>query len=281
MPTSPPRGRPAGLSSLTWDEITDAIPEVPVLRPRMPAAMAAICAAILIVTSAAADPDRYSVEVEAGPAWQSYNDVQIPNDANGTRFSLADAVGKGPWPAARVYLSWRPNERNELRALYAPLAITEPAVLAGPVSFAGADFAAGAATATYKFNSYRLGYYHRFHEGRGWTWWWGFTAKIRDARIALEQDGRTAAKDDIGFVPLLHLAADWRVAPGWQVVFDADALAGGPGRAEDVTLKLARDVGERVRLAAGYRLVEGGADVDEVYTFAWLHYAVASLRLAF
>ena len=251
------------------------------MRPRFLAALPAICATAMLVTSAAADPDRFVLELEGGTAWQSYNDVQIPNDATGTRFSLADAVGKGPWTAGRVYLSWQPNERNELRALYAPLSITEPAVLAGPVSFAGDDFAAGAATATYKFDSYRLGYYHRFHEGQRWTWWWGFTAKIRDARIALEQGGRVAAKDDLGFVPLLHLAADWRVAPGWQVVFDADALAGGPGRAEDVSLKLARDVSERVRLAAGYRLVEGGADVDAVYTFAWLHYATASLRLAF
>lgn len=236
---------------------------------------------LLAAPAAAAVPDRFIVEVEAGPVWQSYNDVQIPNDATATRFSLTDAIGKGPWAAGRVYFSWRPNERNELRALYAPLTITEPGDLAGPVSFAGGDFAAGAATATYRFNSYRLGYYHRFHEGQDWTWWWGFTAKIRDARIALEQDGQVAAKDDVGFVPLLHLAADWRIAPGWRVVFDTDALAGGPGRAEDVTLKLVRDLSGRVRLAAGYRLVEGGADVDQVYTFAWLHYAVASLRLAF
>jgi hypothetical protein len=28
---------------------------------------------------------------------------------------------------------------------------------------------------------------------------------------------------------------------------------------------------------AGYRMVEGGADVDEVYAFGWLHHAVVSL----
>jgi hypothetical protein len=31
----------------------------------------------------------------------------------------------------------------------------------------------------------------------------------------------------------------------------------------------------------GYRLLEGGADVDEVYTFALLHYAVGGLALRF
>jgi hypothetical protein len=27
----------------------------------------------------------------------------------------------------------------------------------------------------------------------------------------------------------------------------------------------------------GYRTVEGGADVEEVYSFAWLHYGAVSL----
>jgi len=34
-------------------------------------------------------------------------------------------------------------------------------------------------------------------------------------------------------------------------------------------------------VSAGYRTVEGGADVDEVYNFAWLHYAVGSLAVTF
>jgi hypothetical protein len=224
---------------------------------------------------------RWAFELEVSPAWQTTNDVRIPNDDTATRFSLVDAVGNGPWGAARTYLSWRLDENDELRALYAPLTIEEPAQLAGDVSFAGGAFAAGAAQATYKFNSYRVTYRHRFHEGERWTWWWGGTAKIRDARIALAQGGVTAAKDDLGFVPLLHVAGTWRVATGWALLLDVDAIAGGPGRAEDASLKLARDVGDHAQVAVGYRLVEGGADVDAVYTFAWLHYAVASVRVGF
>jgi len=126
-----------------------------------------------------------------------------------------------------------------------------------------------------------LSYRQRFHHGARWSWWWGLTAKIRDAQIALAQGDVSAAKDDLGFVPLAHLAWEWRPAANWRATFDADALAGGPGRAEDVALKLSRDLGERTRLAVGYRMVEGGADVDEVYNFAWLHYAVASLYVSF
>jgi hypothetical protein len=46
--------------------------------------------------------NRFSLEVEPAFAWQGRNDVQIPNDATGTRFSIADTVGSGPVPAARV-----------------------------------------------------------------------------------------------------------------------------------------------------------------------------------
>lgn len=243
---------------------------------------AATLAALLVLSArpAAAAP-RFGLEVEAGPVWQTRNDVQIPAAAPATRFSLVDAVGRGPWSAARVYLEYRLDDRRSFRALYAPLTIEEDGALAAPVVFAGESLAAGPVHATYRFDSYRLSYRQRFHEGDRWTWWWGFTAKIRDARVALERDGQRAVKDNTGFVPLAHLAGDWQMSPGWHLTLDADALAGGPGRAEDVALKVGRDLSDRARLSVGYRLVEGGADVDEAYAFAWLHYLVASARIAF
>ena len=105
----------------------------------------------------------------------------------------------------------------------------------------------------------------------------GFTAKVRDAVIELEQGATTSRKTDLGFVPLLHLAGDWRVAPRWTASLDVDALAGGPGRAVDAALEVGYDLTDRWTVQTGYRTVEGGADVDAVYTFAWLHYAVVSL----
>jgi hypothetical protein len=146
------------------------------------------------------------------------------------------------------------------------------------VRFAGATFAAGVPTeATYTFNSYRLSYRYLLRRGEK-TWVWvGGTAKVRDAVIALEQDGSSSRKDDLGFVPLVHVAGEWRFAPAWRLALDADGLAGGPGRAVDAALEVAYDLAERWTVQAGYRTVEGGADVDEVYTFAWLHYAVVSL----
>ena len=241
-------------------------------------AVMALAGAVASGPAAAQTVPTLEVELEAGPAWQSYNDVEIPNDGSATRFSLFDLAGSGPWPAGRLYVTWNISDRHGLRLLLAPISLTEAGTPAGAIDFAGESFAAGQpADATYTFNSYRLSYRYRFHAGEATTAWVGFTAKIRDAVIRLEQGGTTGEKTDLGFVPLLHLAGEWRFAPRWRLSVDVDALAGGPGRAEDAALEVGYDLGEQWTVQAGYRTVEGGADVEEVYTFAWLHYAVASV----
>ncbi len=218
------------------------------------------------------------LEVEGGLVWQSRNDVEIPNDGTATRFSLADLVGAGPWPAGRVYLTWHVSERQEVRLLYAPLSLTESGTPYQPIRFAGANYVERVPVeATYTFNSYRASYRWRLHSGDRSTVWIGFTAKVRDAAIVLAQGSTTSRKDDLGFVPLLHLAVDRRFGQRWRLSFDADGLAGGPGRAVDASLKLGYDVGDRWAIRAGYRTVEGGADVESVYAFAWLHYATVSV----
>jgi hypothetical protein len=219
----------------------------------------------------------FVIEVEGGPVWQSRNKVQIPNTDEGSRFSLLDLQGKGPWPVGRFYLTWNINSRHGLRALAAPLSVTESSVLSSPVSFDGEVFDAGPRTeATYRFNSWRLSYAYRFRQSAKWAWWIGFTAKIRDAKIELAQEGVSAEKTDLGFVPLLHIRGMYMLTERSSLILDVDALAGGPGRAEDASLKFRYDVDDRWSLSAGYRTIEGGADVDEVYNFAWLHYAVVS-----
>jgi hypothetical protein len=209
--------------------------------------------------------------------WQSRNDVQIPNDGDGTRFSLVDLAGNGPWASGRLYVTWDISRRHGVRALIAPLSYRETGTLDRPVDFVGETYLAGVPIdATYQFNSWRLSYRYLLHGGSRWTWWIGFTAKIRDAEIELRQGDTSSRDTDVGFVPLLHLAADWHFADRWHLLLDLDALAGGPGRAEDLAVKIGYDVGDRWSVRAGYRTVEGGADTDEVYNFAWFHAAVLS-----
>jgi hypothetical protein len=240
--------------------------------------LALTIAALAIPCAAAAQTSRLIFELEGGAAWQSYNDVEIPNDGSASRFSLSGLAGRGPWPAARVYLTWNLGERHGLRALAAPFSLTETGVAQAPIDFEGRRFSAGAPLeATYTFNSYRLTYRYRVRASERTMAWIGFTAKVRDATVELEQGGTATRKDNVGFVPLLHLAGEWRAVPRWRLSFDADALAGGPGRAIDAALKVGYDLRNDLTLQAGYRTLEGGADVEETYNFAWLHYAVASI----
>lgn len=242
---------------------------------RMLAALALLAPA---AAAAQARAPRFAIELEGGAVWQTRNDAEIPNDGTATRISLVDLVGNGPWPVGRLYLTWNLAERHGLRLLAAPFSITETGTPDAPARFAGASYAAGSpVTATYTFNSYRLSYRYRVHEGARATAWIGFTGKIRDAEIALAQGSTSSRKTDLGFVPLLHLAGDWSIAPRWHAGIDADGLAGGPGRAVDAAVTLGYDPGGPWMIRAGYRTVEGGADVPEVYSFAWLHYAVASV----
>ena len=251
-------------------------------RPKWLGVAAALTACSLATGAMAQDPPTFALELEAGPVWQTVNDVQIPNSSAGSRFSLVDLAGKGPQAAWRGYLTWNLSAKHSLRGLYAPLSFTETGIPSGDIAFNGDDFVGGQeVAATYKFNSYRLTYRYMWHDGEKWRWHIGFTAKIRDAKIQLVQGGVDSTKDDLGFVPLLHLAGRYRLGDSWYLNLDIDALAGGPGRAEDAALKLGWQVAPRVAWELGYRTVEGGADVEEVYNFAWLHYAVTSLRLDF
>jgi len=164
-----------------------------------------------------------------------------------------------------------------VRGLLAPFAYTRTGSLTGPVDFAGASFVPGdPVEATYKFNSWRLGYRFRFLDRERLQLSVGFTAKIRDAKIELKQRSTTGKDTDIGFVPLVHLGAKWRFAGNWYLLSEMEGLAGGPGRAFDIALKLAYALNAHWTVSAGYRTVEGGADVESVYNFAWLHYAVVS-----
>jgi hypothetical protein len=232
--------------------------------------------------ASAGETPAFTVELEGAALWQTKNDVEIPNDGTGTRFSIIDVTGKGAWPAGRLYLTWNINDRHSLRALLAPLSISESGQTVDAVDFAGERYLPGEPLeATYQFNSWRLSYRYRYLRREDLSLWVGFTAKIRDARIELSQGAITSRDTDVGFVPLLYLAADWRFADCWHLLFDFNGLAGGPGRAFDVALKLGYDISDRWGLTAGYRTIEGGADVEAVYNFAWLHYAAGSVVLRF
>lgn len=232
-------------------------------------------------TRAEEKPTRYRLFLETGAAWQNRNDTQIPGDT-GTRFSLAKLTGSGPYAHLRLMLFYDLNARTGLRFVIAPFSLTETGALDRDVQFEGERFQGGAQTeGSYRFNSYRATYWYRFHRDERADWRAGLTLKVREARIALRQGNVAAAKNDLGVVPLLHLSGDYRLNDRWSLLVDFDGLAAPQGRAFDLGLSLGYALHPDWTLTFGYRTLEGGADNDRVYTFAWFNYLTVGFGYRF
>ncbi|MCB1842561.1 MAG: hypothetical protein KDI09_06325 [Halioglobus sp.] len=236
---------------------------------------------LVVAHAQAADPGL-DIELEAGATWQAKNRVQIPNDSQGTRFSLTDLAGSGPWGTARLNLRWDINEQHGLRVVLAPFSYSERGRLDRDVDFSGQRYTADEAVkGSYRFNSWRVGYRYTAVERDNWRLWVGGTLKVRDAQIKLQQGATTGRDANVGVVPLLYLAAEYRLSPQWLLRADFDGLAGGPGRAFDVSLKATYELDDHWRVGIGYRGLEGGVDNDDVYNFAWFNTALASVTYRF
>lgn len=223
-------------------------------------------------------PAKTVVSLEGSAIWQTRNDQRVPGEG-GTEFSLSD-FDKGPFPGVRLYVGHTFNERHEIRALYAPLEVEIDGKFDQAVIFRGSTFAANTDTkALYKFNSYRLTYAYHLEPKGEWNMAWGFTGKIRDAEVRLTQGALRESKSNVGFVPLLHFQANRALSENWLFRFDFDGLAAPQGRAFDLAFFFERSLDwNNISAFGGYRTLEGGADNDEVFNFAWIHYAVLGLR---
>ncbi len=221
------------------------------------------------------------LRAESGAVWFSRNDVRIPGDG-GTTFDLLDLTGRGPDPYLRLYATYDFSSRHSLRATFAPLNVAGTGTLGDDVVFKDDVFAAGVPTrGTYRFNTYRLTYRRTFHGHGRWCWGLGAAVLIRDADITLEQEGRKQSRDDLGVVPLLHAYAAYRLSDRASVHLDVEGAWSPMGRAFDAALKAEYAFDSGWYAAAGYRTLEGGADNDSVYTFAWLHYALVEVGCRF
>jgi len=239
-------------------------------------------AATLATPAVQADPARSpTLTVELGAAWQARNDARIENEPPNTRFAIDGITGSGPYPAGRVALEWPLAERHVLRLLAAPLRIDDTGLSVRTIVFRDTVFDPGRVRAEYRFDSWRLGYRYVFHDSEHWTWSGGATLNIRDAEIRLSQDGTSRSRSNTGVVPLLALVGEWRFAPGWSMLLDFEGLGAPQGRAIDATLQAGYDLTPSLQLSGGYRVLDGGADNDDLYTFARFDFAVLALRWRF
>ncbi len=224
---------------------------------------------------------QFQLGIESGLVFEGYNDIRIPNTPSATEFSFTeDFELQGLVIPIRLTLAYTFAEKNHIFLLYAPLDANYEGSGHFNISFQDVLFPQGQINGYYKFNSYRLTYARDIVKSPQWTFRLGFTAKIRDARVQLSTDDRNAKKDDVGFVPLLHLYGSYKMDK-WEMLLEGDGLAGGPGRAFDFFLGSRYYLTENFSLKAGYRFLEGGADVNEVYNFALFHFGSVGLGYEF
>jgi len=225
---------------------------------------------------------KWELDLEGGAAFLGSADVQSPNTDTATRFSLTDDLDPEIQAYFRARFGFTVNERHTISFLFAPLAFNSTGTLDFPVHFEETLFPQGTRVdALYQFNSYRATYRYNFVRTDKTVFGLGGTVKVRDAVIRLRGDGMSAANTDVGVVPLINVYLKRHFTENTGFTIEADALAAPAGRAEDVLIAFFARIHPRVTLKAGYRFLEGGADVDDVYNFSWIHYATAGLIFTF
>jgi hypothetical protein len=233
---------------------------------------------LLVALGALAD---WRAGVETGAVFSGYNDVRVPNDG-GTEISLSRDLDTDPTFFYRLNAGYTFGEKHAVAVLVAPLTLKAGGSVPRAVVFDGIEIPANAPIdATYRFDSYRLSYRYNIVRRDNFGFGLGGTAKIRDAAITLKSGALEGETTNTGFVPLLNFGLWWTFADGWTLLFDGDALAGPQGRAEDVLVAVQYDVNDHFSLKSGYRMLEGGADVDQVYNFTMLHYIVVGPSFEF
>jgi hypothetical protein len=249
-----------------------------VLMRLLLAAAAIVCT---ILTPGAAAWAHVRLDFETGAVFPSYSDVRIPGNT-GTKFSLTDGLRSETQAFFRGRFSYTFGGRHTLSVLVAPLSIPASGKLDAPIRFSEATFPAGEELdATYRFDSYRLTYRYALRRTDRLEAGIGLTGKIRDAEIRVESADRVASKKNTGFVPLINFLIRWTLDRRFSLLLEGDALAAPQGRAEDVLVALQFRPSETYGFKAGYRILEGGADNDEVYNFALLNYLVLGFSASY
>lgn len=229
---------------------------------------------------------QFRLSSESGLVFNQYNDVRAPNgdDNKGTLFSFTDDFeADEPVVFIRLEASYTFNDRHTVILAAAPLRFKYNNPSIASIDFENTTFqnidspfpapAAAPITGTYEFNTYRASYRYGLLRKEKTRLDLGATILLRDAKIELTQNGNSEENTDLGVVPLISLMFEQELNERLSFMVVADALVGPVGRAEDVFAGLEFDIlSDRLFGRVGYRLIEGGADVDQVYNFAFFHF---------
>ncbi len=233
---------------------------------------------LFIITAGYTAQAEITVDTELSYIVPSKIEVRIPGDT-GTLFEASE-IGEprdnvADRITARIRVGWQSaDEDHEIFVLAAPLMSVYEGSYNGELDFFGETFSAGEQlTFNYVFNSYRLNYRYTFYHDDSWKLAAGAAVKVRDAYIEVVGDGdKSARKDDLGFVPLISVLAQYNFNDDFSCIIDADGLASPQGRAFDIMAAFRYSLNKNIGIRLNYRFLDGGADNDEVYNFSFFNY---------
>ena len=225
--------------------------------------------------------DNFELELQSGVLFSGYNDVQIPGTVDGTRFSLSDDLEPDNEIFFRLSLQYSIDERHHFTMLYTPNKIDAGGILKKDVIFDGVTFLTDTKIdAQYVFNTLRLQYRWDFVLTDTVEFGMGLTFFIRDAEISLQNADDTdnkASYDNVGYVGLLNFRLLVKFSETFSMLMTGDLFADSVGRAEDVFMGVMYQATEEFAFQLGYRVIEGGADKNKIYTFTLINYLAVGL----
>lgn len=222
-----------------------------------------------------------TIDIETGLVFTHYNDVAIPNNQS-NRFSLKNDLIPNSEPFVRIRYGYQIDEKHWVGFLFAPLTIHSKGVFDKNINFQNKLYKSGEQIdATYRFNSYRFLYRYTLHQAGKNTFSLGMALKIRDAKISLNTHTTQTSKENLGFVPLISFNYTHHFTDRYAAVIEGEGLIAPQGRAEDIFIGGHYKINNYAELKAGYRVLEGGADNEKLYTFSMFNYATLGVIFKF
>ena len=207
-------------------------------------------------------------------AFGGKNVLQCPNTVDGTRVPLDQDFDRrrvGVF-SPRVELEYV-YKRNHFILTAAWLTDKFEGISVEDIRFNGTTFDTGSSLlTTYRFDTYRIGYRYRIVARERFDFELGATLLVRDASITMNDYNRPVKFTNVGVAPLISYRIGWNPSNRITVLSYGDGFAVKQGRAIDVYAGIKYQFNNLLSANLGYRLLDGGSDVESIYTMALYQY---------
>lgn len=221
--------------------------------------------------------------IQGAGVFPGYNDARLPGNT-GSRLSYPEDLDANPTFSPRFEAGFLMGERHYAGFTGSLLTLSAVGTLDRDISFDNETFAGGSKVkALYRYDSYRLTYRYDFFMSESLRIGAGITGQIRVAELSLENESAGSSQEgsfkDTGVLPLVNYRIEWSPSPEWTFYTYGDLIITPSRRVEDVFFGTRYSFNNPLSIIVGYRLLEGGSDSDDVYTYALFHYVVLGLEI--